>query len=58
MALGLLNVVPTEAAVERSFSAQSFLHSETRNQLTDKVVEGLVFIKMNWNLLFPELNSS
>ena len=51
VALRLLRVNPTEASVERSFSAQGILHSDLRNRLSDESVESLMFVRMNVSLL-------
>jgi len=48
VALALLSVVPTEAAVERSFSAQADTHSRDRNSLSQELVESEMILK--WNL--------
>ena len=46
-AVALLSVAGSEAAVERSFSAQGAVHSERRNRLTDKMVEAEMYIRFN-----------
>jgi hypothetical protein len=43
----LLSIVASEAAVERSFSAQDKTHSSVRNSLKDESVGNEVFIKFN-----------
>jgi len=53
VANALLRVVPTEAAVERSFSAQADTHSEDRNALSQTQVDAEMILK--WNL--PRLQS-
>jgi hypothetical protein len=47
-AVALLSIVPSEAAVERSFSMQDTVHSKRRNRLLDPKVEAEMFIKFNW----------
>jgi hypothetical protein len=49
--LALLSITATEAAVERSFSAQGTVHSKKRNRLLDSSVEREMFIKFNLRLL-------
>jgi hypothetical protein len=46
-AVALLSVAGSEAAVERSFSAQGDVHSDRRNRLADVTVEAEMFIKFN-----------
>ena len=46
-AVALLSVAASEAAVERSFSAQGDVHSDRRNRLADVTVEAEMFIKFN-----------
>jgi hypothetical protein len=47
VAIALLSIVPSEAAVERSFSMQDMVHSKRRNKLHDISVEAEMFIKFN-----------
>ena len=47
VAITILNFPPTSASVERSFSRQSYIHSKTRNRLTNDKVEKLVFVSHN-----------
>ena len=47
LALCLLSVGISEAAVERSFSQQKFTHSEVRNKLEADIVEAEMRIKFN-----------
>ena len=47
LALAMLNVNPSEASVERSFSKQKFIHTPLRNKLHQDTVEALMFIKVN-----------
>jgi hypothetical protein len=49
--LALLSITATEAAVERSFSAQGTVHSKKRNRLLNSSVEREMFIKFNLRLL-------
>ena len=46
-AVALLAVAGSEAAVERSFSAQGDVHTDRRNRLSDDIVEAEMFIKFN-----------
>lgn len=46
-AIGLLCVAGSEAAVERSFSAQDTVHTKKRNRLTDQSVQNEMFIRFN-----------
>ena len=46
-AVALLSVCASEAAVERTFSAQGLVHSDLRNRLGDAIVEAEMFIKFN-----------
>ena len=46
-ALALLNVHPTEACVERSFSIQSYIHTKLRNRLSADSVEMEMFLNIN-----------
>ena len=43
----MLNINPSEASVERSFSKQKFIHTPLRNKLHKDTVEALMFIKVN-----------
>jgi len=47
VALALLSVSASEAAVERTFSAQGRVHSKARNQLSNEAVEAEMMIKFN-----------
>ena len=49
--LGLLSINPSEASVERSFSAQKLIHSNLRNRLSSESVIASMFIKINTPLL-------
>src|SRR5271170_1083107 len=44
IAFVLLSLVPTEAAVERSFSKQGIIHSDRRNRSSDDLVEAQMMI--------------
>lgn len=46
-----LSMYVTEAAVERTFSAQDQVHSKKRNTLLDDIVEAEMIIKFNVNVL-------
>lgn len=46
-AVALLSVAGSEAAVERTFSAQGAVHTKKRNRLLDDIVEQEMFIKFN-----------
>ena len=46
-AMALLSITASEAAVERSFSAQDIVHSKRRNRVDDEQVEAEMFIKVN-----------
>jgi hypothetical protein len=46
-AVAMLSVCASEAAVERTFSAQGLTHSDLRNRLGDDTVEAEMFIKFN-----------
>ena len=47
IAASILNLPPTSAAVERSFSKHSWIHSKKRNRLTAERAAKLVFIAYN-----------
>eukprot|EP00667_Euglena_gracilis_P025496 EG_transcript_29981 len=46
-AIFLYTIAVTEAAVERTFSAQKFLETPLRNALHEKVVQAALFVKFN-----------
>ena len=46
-AVAILSVCASEAAVERTISAQGLVHSDLRNRLGDATVEAEMFIKFN-----------
>lgn len=50
IAASILNLPPTSAAVERSFSRHSWIHSSKRNRLTTERASQLVFIAHNFAL--------
>jgi len=54
-AIALLSIAGSEAAVERSFSAQDIVHSKRRNRLKDDAVEQEVFIRFNSSILERQL---
>ena len=47
VAVALLSVAASEAAVERTFSAQSAVHTKKRNRLLSTAVEAEMFVKFN-----------
>jgi hypothetical protein len=51
VACALLRMPASEAAVERSFSAQGAVHSKIRNRLGDQTVEDEMFVSFNHNAL-------
>jgi len=51
VALVLLSVGASEAAVERTFSTQSLVHTKLRNRLLPPIVEAEMFIRFNRNSL-------
>ena len=50
-AVAILSVCGSEAAVERTFSAQGLVHTDLRNRLGDATVEAEMFIKFNQRTL-------
>ena len=52
-AIALLCVAGSEAAVERSFSAQDTVHTKKRNRLSDKSVQNEMFIRFNTDAVMP-----
>ena len=52
IAVVLLSLSPTEAAVERSFSKQGFIHSDRRNRSSDSLIEAQMMISFNHENLF------
>ena len=51
LALALLSVTASEAAVERSFSRQGIVHSKLRNRLSDDSVQMQMFFSFNTRAL-------
>ena len=47
VALALINIAPSEAAVERSFSVQGRIHSKNRNRTLPDAVEAQTMLAMN-----------
>lgn len=47
VAIGILSICPSEACVERTFSAQANIHSPERNRLTNEIIEAEMNIKIN-----------
>jgi hypothetical protein len=57
-AIALLSVAGSEAAVERTFSAQDATHTAKRNRLLDATVENEMFIKFNRQALEKNDNTA
>ena len=55
VATALLSITPSEAAVERSFSAQGVVHSDRRNRLSNDNIEHEMFIKFNSRALSQQI---
>lgn len=53
-AFGLMSINPSEAAVERSFSAQDQMHNNLTNRMFEDIVKSMMFIKVN----VPSLNNT
>lgn len=51
VAIAILSICASEAAVERSFSIQDRIHSKTRNRSKEDLVEAQVFVKFNTEAL-------
>lgn len=51
VAIALLSVSASEAAVERTFSAQAAVHNKLRNRMNDVSVQAEMFIKFNSRML-------
>ena len=51
LATALLSITASEAAVERSFSRQGFVHSKLRNRLSDESVQMQMFFSFNTRAL-------
>ena len=51
VALALLSVAASEAAVERSFSAQDAVHTKKRNRLGRDTVQAEMFVRFNEDAL-------
>lgn len=47
VALALLSVVASQAAVERTFSAQDLVHAKKRNRLHQQAVQAEMFVRFN-----------
>lgn len=52
VAMAIYSMHPTEACVERSFSAQGLLYSELRSSLSDESINALMTIRMNVDRVF------
>jgi hypothetical protein len=55
VAVALVGVCASEAAVERSFSLQDRIHSKTRNRSEEDLVEAQMFIKFNSPILHSDI---
>ena len=55
LATAILNLPPTSAAIERSFSRQSWIHSAKRNRLTNK--RAAMIVEIGYNAKFMEERS-
>jgi hypothetical protein len=51
VALALLSIAASEAAVERSFSAQDAVHTKKRNRLGKDIVQAEMFVRFNHDVL-------
>jgi hypothetical protein len=58
VALALLSVAASEAAVERSFSAQDAVHTKKRNRLGKDTVQAEMFVRFNHDALLRAEPSS
>jgi hypothetical protein len=54
VAVALVGICASEAAVERSFSLQDRIHSKTRNRSAEDLVEAQMFIKFNSPVLHSD----
>lgn len=54
IALALLSVAASEAAVERSFSAQDAVHTKRRNRLGKATVQAEMFVRFNHDALLSQ----
>jgi hypothetical protein len=52
----ILRIVPSEAAVERTFSAQGLIQTDIRNRLSDDTVMDELTIKFNQRALYEDIN--
>jgi hypothetical protein len=55
IAQALLSITPSEAAVERTFSAQGNVHRDVRNRLSNEKIENEMFIKFNERALSSDV---
>jgi hypothetical protein len=53
-ALKLFSLVPSTASVERSFKAQSIIHTKLRNRLKHQACQKLLKIRINSNPVLEE----
>jgi hAT family C-terminal dimerisation region len=51
LAIALLSITASEAAVERTFSRQGLVHSKLRNRLSDRSVQSQMFFSFNTRAL-------
>lgn len=51
VALHVFSMASSSCSSERNFSVFGFVHSKLRNQLSEKSVEKLVYVKTNGNIL-------
>lgn len=58
VAVALLSLTPSEAAVERSFSAQGNVHTKLRNRMAEQSVQDEMLIKFNSKLLAAPASST
>ena len=52
VATAMYGITPSKAAVERSFSHQSLVHSERRASLDDRSVASTMMVRMNLTLVY------
>ena len=50
LAIELLSVIPSSAAAERCWSSVGYIHSKSRNRLTNDRAEKLVYVYVNSRL--------
>ena len=52
VAVAIFSITPSEACVERSFSAQGLVHSDLRSNLEDSSVQAIMQVRMNIHHLY------